>query len=493
MRVLLIAPPVFDFYRTAHRQEPLGLLYQKAALEREGHSVTLYDAASRTVKKQRVPEELAYLHQFYYPDSSLFSLHTSYRRFGDSFAKIEAFLSTHSFDLIGVSSLFTAYHPDVELLIERIRSASTSPIVIGGSAIDAEPEYIARTTNADFVVRGASTVPICRLADYLEGHCSLESVPSLVVRKGNSVLFHREDTTPPWHGGVIPHRIGFRYFRGQSIASIVLSTGCRFRCSFCSIHRIRRHHLKPILLIEQELNNLVEEGVSIINIEDDDLFSGTDRDNELIELFEQFHARGLSFVALNGLTARSLEPLVHRLIHAGFIKFDLSLVAFSSAALSAVGRPHGPDAIESVVHAVDGAVETEVFMIPGLQRPFFDVTVNAVKKLYNLRVKIGLSPLYLLPGVPQLTRLGLPEQRRLCRGSALYPFNDKERNSVATLLKIVRFANASYNGSDDDFGEQRFYFRKSLERNRWYKQDKNGSWSDAFYFDENPEFVLSFL
>ena len=93
MNILLVAPPVFDFYFTQHRMEPLGLLYIREALEKAGHDVTLYDATlSGRVKRVATPPEFAYLEKFYEEDASPFSLHCGYKRLGDSFFKILDFI-----------------------------------------------------------------------------------------------------------------------------------------------------------------------------------------------------------------------------------------------------------------------------------------------------------------------------------------------------------------------------------------------------------------
>jgi len=45
LKVLLCSPPVFDFYYSFHRSEPLGLLYIKAMLKQYTWlDVDIYDA-----------------------------------------------------------------------------------------------------------------------------------------------------------------------------------------------------------------------------------------------------------------------------------------------------------------------------------------------------------------------------------------------------------------------------------------------------------------
>jgi len=80
-------------------------------------------------------------------------------------------------------------------------------------------------------------------------------------------------------------------------------------------------------------------------------------------------------------------------------------------------------------------------------------------------------------------KAGIPQNLRLCRGSALYPFENNERDNIASLLKISRFLNYSLTSSSNpDFEENRNYFLKSLERKKWYKKTKQGDWTDSFEF-----------
>ncbi len=82
--ILLIQPPIRDFYLTAKRTIPYGLACIAAPLMREGYSVEILDClATGKSKKVELPPEMAYLSDFYSgPDISPFSLFHDYRHFG---------------------------------------------------------------------------------------------------------------------------------------------------------------------------------------------------------------------------------------------------------------------------------------------------------------------------------------------------------------------------------------------------------------------------
>ncbi|HYR02538.1 MAG TPA: B12-binding domain-containing radical SAM protein, partial [Syntrophobacteria bacterium] len=86
MKILLLQPPVQDFYDTAIRLQPLGLCLLKAAVKRHipGAEAVVRDFhqgfGRRTVS---VPHDLAYLREYYlHPDASPFSTFSHYYHFG---------------------------------------------------------------------------------------------------------------------------------------------------------------------------------------------------------------------------------------------------------------------------------------------------------------------------------------------------------------------------------------------------------------------------
>ena len=484
MNILLVAPPVFDFYFTQHRMEPLGLLYIREALEKAGHDVTLYDATlSGKVKRVATPPEFAYLEKFYEEDASPFSLHCGYKRLGDSFFKILDFIRENNFDLIALSSLFSPYHPDVELLAAEMKKVTETPVAIGGTAVNAQKKKIAETTNADYLNCGNGAVTLPSLADAVSGKIGFEKVPGLIYRKEGEIIFNEPSFEPAWCGGFIPKREKLRWFRKKRIAKIIFSAGCRNRCAFCSIHRDNRLAFRDIPHIKKELEYLLSIGAEVVDIEDDDIFSNGEYTLQILDILEEMHAKGMMFTAMNGLTARNILPFAERLVPAGFIKLDLSLVSAEKNVAKGLHRPHGIAEIEEIIARTGGKTEIEVFLIPGLPGTELADTCSTLVHLNKLGVKGGLSPLYLVPGVPMFEEMGIPENVRLCRGSALYPFDEEKRANIASLLKISRFLNYSLDHkNDENYAENLRFFNGSLDRRRWFKLGKEGSWRDSFEF-----------
>src|SRR4051794_4429222 len=113
MRVVLIQPPIQDFYDTEVRLQPIGLCYLKAAVTKHlpGIEVIVRDyhcgAGRQTVP---IPKELRYLREYYgAADKSPFSTFNNYYHFGMSFDAIEEDIDSLQPDVVGISSLFTPY------------------------------------------------------------------------------------------------------------------------------------------------------------------------------------------------------------------------------------------------------------------------------------------------------------------------------------------------------------------------------------------------
>jgi anaerobic magnesium-protoporphyrin IX monomethyl ester cyclase len=108
--ILLIQPPIRDFYLTAKRTIPYGLASIAAGLMEAGFCVQILDTLA-TAKSRIVdlPQEMAYLRSFYgRPDQSAFALFHHFKHFGYSFDTIGQRVKKAQPFMVGISSLFSA-------------------------------------------------------------------------------------------------------------------------------------------------------------------------------------------------------------------------------------------------------------------------------------------------------------------------------------------------------------------------------------------------
>ncbi len=109
MKIVLVQPPIRDFYDTDIRLQPIGLCYIKSAINKylpEADVLIRDYHAGYSRKTVPLPEELSFLKE-YYPvaDKSPFSTFHQYYHFGESFDRIEAEINDIAPDLVGISSL----------------------------------------------------------------------------------------------------------------------------------------------------------------------------------------------------------------------------------------------------------------------------------------------------------------------------------------------------------------------------------------------------
>ena len=107
--ILLVQPPIRDFYLTTKRTIPYGLSCIAANLRKAGFSVEIFDGLATTKARPiETPRELNYLNEFYgQPDYAPFALFSRYKHFGYSFEFIGQVAKKSNAFLIGISSLFT--------------------------------------------------------------------------------------------------------------------------------------------------------------------------------------------------------------------------------------------------------------------------------------------------------------------------------------------------------------------------------------------------
>jgi radical SAM superfamily enzyme YgiQ (UPF0313 family) len=487
LKILLISPPVFDFYFTSARKEPLGLLYIKTALNTiNGVHADIYDATlSGKVKKGAIPKCFGYLNEMYKEDISPFSLFNNYYRFGDSFKKIVTRITAGSYAIVGISALFSGYFPDVEDLIIQIKHNTNAVVVVGGWAVDAEKEKLFAQSHADFFLCGNGEETFPRLVKAYLHKTGFEKVPGIIYRKNWAVCSTVEQKQSPITNGY-PERHGAYFFNKKRIAKVVVSRGCSYSCDFCTIHRNRRFSLRSIHSIERELSFLLGLGIEIVDFEDDNLFCSKEFSRKFTALLKKYHEKGLSYTAMNGITAKNILPWVDDIIDAGFIELNLSLVTSHRELADSVKRPFSMQVIKKIAARVNGRIPTQVFLIIGLPGSSPEMVVRDILALAELPVFIGVSPLYLVPGIPLFERMGIPPDRRRMRGSALYTFGDSfTREDVASLWKFARtmhWLKKTGAGFTDDDRESFSYFCKSMREKTWYRKTKRGAWEKGFSF-----------
>jgi radical SAM superfamily enzyme YgiQ (UPF0313 family) len=413
MRVLLVQPPVQDFYDTDVRLQPTGLCYLKAAVKKylPEVEVTIKDYHGRCGRHTvAVPKELRYLSN-YYPvaDKSPFSTFHQYYHFGKPFDEIEAEIAEIRPDVVGISSLFTPYYREVLEVAVGVKKRLNVPVIVGGSHASAAPESLLFSTSVDFVIRGEGEKAFVEFLRYLKGQKRIEEVPNLAYRKDNTLAFNPigenfsidelpfpdlSDSSPAAYT-----------LAGRPMTFMITSRSCPHKCSFCSVHttfgtNYRRRSLENVL---KEIDLRCRQGYRVIDFEDDNLTYYKSTFKELCRrLIGRFPNREMQFVAMNGISYLSLDDeLLELMFDAGFSHLNLALVSSDKTVRETTKRPHTLESYLRVVNkAHDLGFKIVSYQILGLPNESLESMIQTLGFNARLPVLLGASPFYRTPASP---------------------------------------------------------------------------------------------
>ncbi|MCI0513768.1 cobalamin-dependent protein, partial [candidate division KSB1 bacterium] len=333
--ILLINPPIADFYQTKIRQEPLGLAYLAAVLTEAGFQVTLLDTLA-TAKKASIPLPPTFqdLKCFYPPaDLSPFKLFTNYFHFGLDWETITGRIQQSHPAFIGISANFSPYFDAVLTVAQICKNFFPQvPVVVGGHHVTATPVETLRHTAIDYVISGEGEYTLRALAQYHfqsqpEKICQL---PGLAWRKG-SVIHVNPPAAPIDSLDLLPFPPAPAAPR---LKMLISSRGCPQGCEFCSIKQVMgsRLRFRSVENVIQEIQYWVHQGIGHFDFEDDNLACAPERAKILLrQIMHRFGPRRLKFSAMNGLSADYLDvEFLELLSEAGFEWLNLPLVTGDS-------------------------------------------------------------------------------------------------------------------------------------------------------------------
>ncbi|GBC59657.1 B12-binding domain-containing radical SAM protei n [Desulfonema ishimotonii] len=456
--ILLIQPPVRDFYLTAKRTIPYGLACIASALSRSGFSVEIFDAlATNKSRPLELPPEMAYLEPYYgTPDISPFGLFHGFRHFGYSFQHIGNIARASGAFLVGIASLFTAYSREAAETARVVRqNLPGCAIVLGGHHPTALPEASLSCGAADFAIRGEGEAALPLLAQAIRDGKGPESVPGIVFRKpGGGVrisppaMMDHPDDYPLPAMNLVKQKFYRRKGRGSTV--VTASRGCPMKCSYCSVGasslKYRRRSVDSVL---REIDRAFADGdAGFIDFEDENLSLNRDWFLALLTgIRERFGEDGPELRAMNGLFAPSLDETVIRAMKAsGFRTLNLSLGSSSPAQLRRFRRPDVRPAVEQAIALAEKyGMEAVCYIIVGAPGQQAGDSVDDLLWLAARKALAGVSVFYPAPGSADYEKAEqsglLPERFSLMRSSALPISHTTTRCEAATLLRLGRILN----------------------------------------------------
>jgi radical SAM superfamily enzyme YgiQ (UPF0313 family) len=457
MKIVLVQPPVQDFYDTTIRLQPIGLACLKAAILKHlvDVEVVIRDFhqgwGRRTVA---LPHELHYLEEFYIgPDQSPFSTFHRYYHFGAPFETVAGEVQKEKPDLVGISSLFSPYYREVLSCCEAIRKRIDVPVIIGGSHVSCDPLSMLRSPFVDFVIRGEGERPLVEFIRAFRNRKNWEDVPNLGFKKGGAMVlnplaenYSLETLPPPDFSDLSPKDY---LFEKKPLCFVVTSRGCPYQCSFCSVHatfgrNVRSRGIENIL---EEIKKRYDDGYRIFDFEDDNIaFDAGEMKRLCRMLISELKMQDVRFLAMNGICYWHLDSeLLELMRKAGFSHLNISLVTRNEEVNKKIRRPFDRDRYLAVIDmAFRLGFHITSYQILGLPLETLDSMVQTLVFNARLPVLLGASPFYLAPGSPIAQDYGEFNEKRLflARLTSLGMETEHfKRRDIYTLFIATRILN----------------------------------------------------
>jgi len=457
-KIILVQPPVEDFYDTEVRLQPIGLAYLKSAMKVEHPEIECLVMDFHTGRGRqtiKIPKELSYLKD-YYPikDESPFCSFFNYFRFGESLEKMTQEILDKNPDLVGISSLFSPYYREVLTLVSALKSAKPDLIIVlGGSHVSACPELMLAHEGVDFIITGEGEIPLVQLVSCLKSSGDYRTIPQLGYKAGQKLHINPAGENLDLQRFPIPDFSDlnpdlYRY-EGNKICFLVTSRSCPHRCSFCSVHTTfgtsyRRRSVQSVL---DEIDARILEGYQAIDFEDDNLsFYQTEFREILNAIISRYGERKIRLMAMNGISYISLnQELLELMYRAGFTNLNLALVSSDKAVRETTKRPHTLEKFETVLDtSVKIGLSVIAYQILGLPSESLASMIQTLAYLGSKPVNIGVSTFYLTPSSP-IAKNFPPRSEKdifLARSSAMAITSDEiSRSSLYTLFVTARILN----------------------------------------------------
>ncbi|EKR63308.1 radical SAM domain protein [Leptospira weilii str. 2006001853] len=462
MRLLLIQPPVQDFYDTDIRLQPIGLCYLKGAVQKflPNIEVIIRDfhrglgdklAGRRTVP---IPSELRYLKEYYLvPDKSPFSTFFEYFHFGAPYEDIANEVKSLTPDLVGISSLFSPYYREALKTAETVKKVLDVPVLMGGSHVSACPELMLSNPNVDFIIRGEGEKPICDFLREFQAHKRYAIVDSLGWKENGTLRlnpigdnFPIQELPPPDVSSLLKEHY---LFEGKPIRFVITSRSCPHRCSFCSVHttfgtKYRRNTVENVL---SEIKESYELGYRVFDFEDDNLtFFRPEMKKLCEELIRAFPKKDVRFVAMNGISYISLDSeLLCLMKDAGFTNLNLALVSSDKLVRETTKRPHTIEKYLQIVReSFELGFQITSYQILGLPMETLESMIQTLRFNAAQPVLMGASLFYLTPNSPIAS--DFPERNEsdvfLSRLTSMAISSEHfEREDIYSLFIVTRILN----------------------------------------------------
>jgi hypothetical protein len=446
MKVLLVQPPVEDFYDTSIRTYPLGLLYLATRVEGAAE-VAVLDARTGRKPERLTGHEFPELDPFYREKSyTPFSFFSRYSRFGLTFTEIKRAVEKERPDVVAVASMCSAYERQALEVATAAKEASREIVtVMGGVHATLFPGRLLAHRDVDYCVRGEGETPFFELVSALSrgGARAMRHIKGLCFKERGG--FHLSDPNVESDINLLPGRQFLdadRYrIHKKRYTFFLTSRGCPFSCAFCGKPPVP-YRRRSIGSIAEEIDAVAGLRIEAIDFEDDMLNLDKPFFTEMLELFV---GKGVILSAMNGVYPATMDiPTLQLMYRVGFRRLNFSLVDLSESVLATQGRTAQRSFVQLLPYLEHSPFLVEVHFIIGLPGQGPADLLDTLCFLMGQRLLLGPSIYYLSPGSPASVSLEGAGEVPLpsMRSSVMLPLNPLFPRTVTyAFVKLVRFIN----------------------------------------------------
>jgi len=461
MKILLIQPPIQDFYHTSIRTQPIGLAYLAASLQRYDHEVAILDCQTAQKRSIPIPPELSYLQGFYpFADRSPFKLYSGYYHFGMSWNEIRKRVENSKADVFGISSSFTPYHGEALEIARIIKEWDRKKVVVmGGAHVSCDPKGVLKSPFIDYVVLGEGEYRLPLLLKQIEGGRERDvwEIDGTGYRVNGEVRINPLETfvedldSLPHPSKELLDLDRYRIKKKRS-TMIITSRGCPHGCAYCSAHLVMGASFRtrsPEGILQEMMECKRRYGIEIFDIEDDNFTFDKERAKKLMSLMiETFGEGNVELSAMNGISFASLdEELLKLMKRAGFKTINLSFVSTNPSTRERMRRPKVTTQFDQILGETEKVgLGVIAYLILGMPCQTIEEMVDTLIYLMGKQVLIGPSVYYPTPGTVLFERCEregiLPPYPIQWRSSA-FPIETKDfdRLDIVTLFRLARTIN----------------------------------------------------
>lgn len=251
-------------------------------------------------------------------------------------------IASNKWDIIGFNS--SAVH--ILKIFEYSKYAkSVNPqilIMVGGEQPSIAPGMY-NVQEVDVIIFGEGITKINRIVEAYQTNMPFDNIPGIAYRENNKLKFTQRDPgVSCFNNYKLPNRkllekerSKYFFYGVRSIATVVYSLGCPYKCNFCCVWRkqIGVQTRDPQLIID-ELKNINEEWVFFC---DDNFLANTNID-EFLDLLEKSNIRKKYIIEASSELIIKKEHLLTRFRNLGLMTVLIGLESFDKKDLALVNK-----------------------------------------------------------------------------------------------------------------------------------------------------------